>query len=163
MVVEQLKRETKELVCQAEWMRRYFSAQARKYSRWDYRIRTALALTGIVGAALVGIESLRLYAGILAGLSAFALGTVLPTTKWDDLVKGFKEEQEAWTQIHLDAEDLERMIERDSDRDELLVQIHQSIRDAQKEAALDERYLPKDDKLLAECEQQTREYYSAAA
>lgn len=132
--------ELKAFIMQSDFMERYFSEQSRKYHRIDYWIKTGLGLAGLFGTALLGNSHFSGIGGILAGITSFLLGIVLPKINWDKIVSGFADEQEAWTRIHHGYEDLLRNSEI-SDIGEILLQEFQRIREMHKTAALDERYL----------------------
>ncbi len=150
--------ELRELICRSDWMERYFAEQARKYHRIDYWGKSALGLLGLVGAALLGNTKWAWLGGLFAGGCAFVIGTVIPNFKWDSIVGGFKNEREAWTRIRQGYEDLLRVSEM-SDKGEILLQEFQRVKEMQKAAALDEKDLPKNEKLLLQMEQRVRDYY----
>jgi len=89
----------KEMVCYSDWHKRYYTARARKYKRFDYWLKALLGLVAVVGAAMAGSNNFRVVGALLAGGCAFILGTVLPNFRWDSIVSGLKDEQEEWTRI----------------------------------------------------------------
>ena len=155
---EKFSVELKQLICHSDWMARYFAEQCRKYHRIDYWGKSGLGAVALIGTALLGNATWAWLGGFMAGGCAFVLGNVIPNFKWDKIVEGFKEEQEAWTRIQQGYEDLLRVSEI-SDKGEILLQEFQRVREMQKTAALDERNLPKDEKLLDRLEKEVRDFY----
>jgi len=96
-------------------------------------------------------------------ISGFILGALLPILKWNDIVAGFQADQNMWAQLHMDAEDLLRMAGDPSSRDDLLTQLDRQIRWARLAAARSTLLLPKDERLLADCEREVRERYRNAS
>lgn len=152
--------EVKERRCASDWHERYFTRQARKYHRIDYWLKSIIGLLGLLGAALVGNNSFSALGGVISGGCAFVLGVILPNFGWDKIVHGFEQEQEAWTRIRQGYENILRLAEM-SDRGEILLQDFQQVREMEKTAELDEKHLPKNQKLLDEIEKEVRKYYGA--
>jgi hypothetical protein len=148
----------KEMTCLADWHRRYYTRRARKYKRLDYWIRTSLGLIATFGAVLAGTVSFRIEGAILAGASAFALGTLLPNFKWDSIVSGLKDEQEEWARIFQGYEGLLNM-SKILERDEMLAIEFQRVEELRKAAEINDRGLPEDESLLNKTESEVRKYY----
>src|ERR1035437_6719621 len=91
--------ELKNMVCHADWHKRYYTKRARKYKRIDNWLKSSLGLVSIIGAIMAGSDHLRVLGAFMAGGCAFLLATVLPNFRWDAIVTGLKEEQAEWTRI----------------------------------------------------------------
>jgi hypothetical protein len=150
--------ELKQLICEADYHKRYFSKQSRKYHRVDYWLRSVLGLIALLGIFVSGFTDWRLIGTLISGLSAFVLANVLPAFKWDSILLAFRDEQDDWTRIHHGYEDLLR-VSKLAGRDEILLQEFQRIREMQNNAALNEKLLPKNEELLEEIELEVRQYY----
>jgi hypothetical protein len=92
-------RRGKEKLCFADWHRRYYARRARKYHRIDYWMRCFIGVFALAGVVMAGVAELRMIGAFLAGGCAFIMANLLPIFKWDVIVAGFKEEEEAWTRI----------------------------------------------------------------
>jgi hypothetical protein len=150
--------EIKQLIVQADWHRRYATAQSRKYHRIDYWAKMLVGMVSLVGAALLGNANWKWLGGIMAGVGAFILGNIVPLVKWEAIVSGLKQEQEDWTKIFHSAESLLRISEI-SDKGEILLQELQRIVQMRETCALNERNLPVSKKLLDKYEVETRGFY----
>jgi len=152
--------ETKELRCRADWHRRYYSDRANTFHRIDYWCRCFVGLAAFFGAimALSGVPKFQTIGIILSSTSAIIIANFLPIFKWDDIVSGFKSEEEEWTRIFKGYEEIISFAEI-SDRGEILVQELQRIKEMQKAAALNDRMLPKSQQLFDKYEKEVREYY----
>lgn len=161
MDYDKFKKELNELICCSDWHKRYFSEQARRFSRRDHYLKVLIALTALLGVLLSGsgIEELRFLGAVLAGLAALTMTHILPIFKWDLMISDLKEEQEEWTRIHHGYEDLLRVAEM-AEKNEILFQEFQRVREMQKTAALKERNIPRDKELLDRIEKEVRAYYS---
>lgn len=151
--------ELKELVCHADWLKRYFSEQSRKYHKRDYWLKSGLGALALSGIVVGGITDWKLIGTLMSGVSAFIMANVLPNFKWDSIILGFKEEQEDWTRIHHGYEDLLRVAEN-ATKDEMLFQEFQRVKAMQNNAGLEERYLPKDEKLLEKFRIEVKDFYA---
>ena len=152
----------KEEVCNSDWHHRYYMQRARKYKRIDYWLKTTLGLVAIMGAFMAGSDNFRVIGAILAGGCAFALASILPNFRWDNIVSGLKDEQEEWTRIFQGYEGLLNMT-KILERDEMLAQEFQKIEELKKATELNDRNLPEDTKLLDKLEVEVRKYYKLDA
>ena len=159
---DQFAVELKELRCHADWHKRYYSERARKYHMIDYWLKTVLGFLALGGAALAGVAEVRMYAAFVAGGCAFLIANVIPNFKWDSIVSGFKDEALEWTKIFYGYEDLIRVAQM-SEKGEILLQEFQKVREMQKAAALNDRHLPRDQKLFGKCEEEVRKYWGLDA
>jgi hypothetical protein len=150
----------KDSICVSDLHRRFFTKRAEKYNQYDYRIKTSLGLIAVAGAVMAGTNHLRVFGAALAGGCAFILSSILPNFKWDSIVSGFKNEQEEWTRIFQGYDGLLHMYQI-LERDEMIAQEFQKVEELRKASQLNDRRLPKDDKLFKETELEVREYYRA--
>jgi hypothetical protein len=150
--------ELKELRCHADWHKRYYSERSRKYHRIDYWLKSGVGLFALIGAVLVGFEETRLLGALVASGCAFCMANVLPNFKWDAIISGFDDEEQDWIRIFNGYADLIRVTEI-ADKGEILFHEFQKIREMQKTAALNDRHLPQDKKLLDLKEAEVREFY----
>lgn len=148
----------KEMVCLADWHHRYYTRRAGKYKRIDYWIRATLGALATCGAVLVGTSKYRELGAVLAGGSAFVLGTLLPNFRWDSIVSGLKDEQEDWARILQGYEGLTNM-SNILDRGEMLAIEFQRVEELRKAAQLNDRGLPENKSLRDEVEAEVRKYY----
>jgi hypothetical protein len=148
----------KELVCESDWLHRYYTERARKYKRIDYWIKTSLGLIAVFGAVLAGSDNYRVFGAFLAGGCAFILASILPNFRWDAIVTGLKDEQEEWTRIFQGYDGVLNMT-KISDRDEILSREFQKVEELKKAAVLNDRNLPEDKNLRDKIEAEVRKYY----
>jgi hypothetical protein len=148
-----------ESICRADWLKRYYSERARKYSWIDYWLKAVLGVAAVCGAGMAAIGGgFKAYGVVLAAGCAFLLGTVLPGLKWDRIVSGLKEEQRDWTHIYQGFESLKFMAQI-SDRDEMLMREYEKVEAVRRAAAENDRYLPEDEALRDKIEAEVRKYY----
>jgi hypothetical protein len=151
--------EVKEKRCFSDWHRRYYARQARKYHRIDYWLKSIIGVLALIGAIMTGFSDWRMFGAFLAATCAIIISNVLPRFKWDDIVSGFKEEEEEWMRIFKGYEDVISFTEI-SDRGEILLQEYQRIVESQKASALNSRKLPSNQKVWDECDKEIRDYYN---
>jgi len=151
--------ELKQSCCTADWQMRYYQALARRFNRIDYWVKSLLGLFAICGAVLAGTPDYRLLGAYIAGGCAFLLANVLPIFKWDTIVSGLRAEEQDWTRIFQGYEEI-ISFNQISNREEMLVQEFQRIKELQKAATLNDRILPKSQKLLDKYESKVREFYN---
>ena len=149
--------QAKDKRCFADWHSRYYAKQARKYHRIDYWMKSIIGVLALAGAIMTGFPEWRLAGAFLAAACAIIISNILPNFKWDDTVSGFKAEEEEWTRIFKGYEAVVSFTEI-SDRGEILLQEYQRIVEMQNSAALNSRWLPKDQKVWDECDKETRDY-----
>jgi len=155
---EKMIEDVKELLCHADWHKRYFSHMFRRFSTIDYWMRVILALTSLTGVSLAATQY-HLLGTFLAAGAAFLVANVLPILKWDTILTGFREEQETWTRIYHGYDNLLRNMEV-AERDELLILDFKRIKESQEKASLDERHLPVDQKILDQEEEAVRKFHA---
>jgi hypothetical protein len=151
--------ELKQLRCHADWHKRYYAVQSKKYHRVDYWMKSLVGFFALLGVVLAGIPETRLYGAFLASGCAFVMANVLPNFKWDSIISGFEDEEREWADIFYGYEDLIRVAEI-SERGEILIQEFQKVREKQKAAALNDRELPLNQWLLDEKEAEVRKFYN---
>ncbi|HEX3718049.1 MAG TPA: hypothetical protein VH595_08780 [Verrucomicrobiae bacterium] len=151
--------ELKQACCTADWQLRYYQALARRYTRIDYWLKAFLGLSALCGAVVAGTPEYRLTGACIAGGSAFVLANVLPIFKWDTIVYGLRAEEQDWTRIFQGYEEI-ISFNQISNREEMLVQEFQRIKELQKAATLNDRVLPKSQALLNKFEGDIREFYN---
>lgn len=149
----------KDSICVADLHRRFFTKRAEKYNQYDYRIKTSLGLVAVVGAVMAGTNHLRVLGAALAGGGAFILSSILPNFKWDSIVSGFKDEQEEWTRIFQGYEGLLHMYQI-LERDEMIAQEFRKVEALREASQLNDRRLPKDEKLFKETGVEVAKYWS---
>ena len=150
--------ELKEKICFADWHKRYYQNRARKYHRIDYWLKAGLGVGALAAAVISGFSAWRTTGALIAGGCAFIMANLLPILKWDDIVSGFKAEEAEWIRIFKGYEGILSYYEI-SNRDEILVQEIQRVKEMQNATALHSRWLPHNKKVLDQCDKETREYY----
>jgi len=149
----------KEKLCFSDWHKRYYARQARKYHWLDYWLKFTIGLLALAGAIMAAFPDWREFGAFLAAACAIIISNLLPRFKWDEMVLGFKAEEETWTRIFKGYEEVIGFTEI-SDRGEILLQEYQRIVEMQKAAALNSRWLPSNQRVWDECDQETRAYHN---
>lgn len=149
----------KDSICVADWHKRYFTKRAGKYCQIDDKIKSSLGFIAIIGAIMAGTNHFRVIGAFLSGGCAFALSKFLPNFSWDVKVSGFKAEQDEWTRIFQGYEGLYHMYQI-LERDEMITQEFQKVEELRKASQLNDRRLPKDEKLLRETGVEVAKYWS---
>lgn len=150
--------ELKDMVCRSDLHKRYYAKRARKFNSRDYWLKGVLGVIAAIGALMAGTDHFRVVGACVAGLCAFALGSILPNFKWDSIVSGINDEREEWTRIFQGYEGVLRMSQI-LDRDEMIAQEYQKVEEMRKASALNDRGLPEDDDLLKRTEIEVRNYW----
>jgi hypothetical protein len=156
---EELIVEIKSLICHSDWLWRYYGRRAHKYHWIDAWVKGVLGIVGIVGAGLAGSGKYPVVGSVLAGGSAFILGTILPNFKWNDIVSGLKLEEQEWAAIFTSYERV-RDIALLYSKAEILAQEFQKAKALHEASRLNDRHLPEDKKLRDQIEKEVRKFYN---
>ena len=151
--------ELKQLHITADFHRRYYAEQSTTYHRLDYWLKSIVGLVALAGSIMAGFPDLRMYGAFLAGACAILVSYILPRFKWDDIISGFKDDEQEWMRIFKGYEDIISFTEI-SDRGEILVQEFQRVKEMQKAAALTSRKLPQNKKLNEKIDAEVRAYWN---
>ena len=152
--------ELKQRMFFAEWHKRSYAECSRIWNRRDYCLRCVIGILSLVGIVMAGSDEWREIGAFLAGGCALVMANLLPILKWDSIVSGFREEEEAWTRIFKGYEDVVNLKEIAENKDEILIQEFQKIKETQTAAALNMRWLPHHKKIWVKCDKEVREYHN---
>ena len=109
---------------------------------------------------MAGSNEWRTVGALLSGGCALIMANLLPILKWDSIVSGFRKEEETWTRIFKGYEDVINLLEIADNKDEILLQEFQKIKETQTSAALNMIWLPRHKKIWDKCDKEVREYHN---